>query len=278
MGKKQLRIPDLLKKKAAGEKSVMVTAYDYFSAALADESGVDMILVGDSLGNAVLGYETTIPVTLEDIIHHTRPVVRGAKRAIIIADMPFGSYQISRQGAVESAVRLVKEGGASCVKLEGGTEIIPVIKDIIAAGIPVMGHIGLLPQTAPLWDGYHARGRQAAEARQLLETAQALDEAGVFGMVLECIAKEAAALITQNIKGLTIGIGSGAACDGQVLVGQDLYGQNTGHIPSFVKQFGNVAEEMGKAFRDYAQEVREGSYPNDKHSFFMLEGEAEKLK
>ncbi len=277
MSNKVLRIPDLIKKAAKQEKLVMVTAYDYFTALIADSCGVDMILVGDSLGTVVLGYESTVAVTLEDILHHTRPVVRGTKRAMVIADMPFGTFQTSTEAALKAAVSLVKYGGAAAVKLEGGLEVAETVRAITKAGIPVMGHIGLLPQTAPLWDGYHIQGRDEESVLKLTEAALALEEAGAFALVLECVAKEAAKYISQKVKIPTIGIGSGPYCHGQVLVGQDLFGMNTGHVPSFVKKYGDVAAEMKKAFEAFLAEVKEGAYPQEAHSYSMEENEAEKL-
>lgn len=277
MSKKNLRIPDLMKKVENKEKLIMVTAYDYLTSVIADSCGVDMLLIGDSLGTVVLGYETTSPVTMEDIIHHTRPVVRGAKQAMVVADMPFGSYQISNKLAIENAIRIVQEGGASAVKLEGGLEILDTVKCITKAGVPVIAHIGLLPQIAPLWDGYHTRGRDEASAWALVDAAVALEEAGAFAIVLECVAREAAALITEKTDIPTIGIGSGPDCDGQVLVGQDLFGMNVGGTPYFVKKFGDVAGEISKAISAYAEEVKNGTYPGESQTITMQSGEARKL-
>lgn len=273
----KMNIRRLLAKKEQGEKIVMVTAYDHPGAVLAEQAGVDMILVGDSLGNNVLGYETTTPVTVEDILHHTRAVARGAKDTLVMADMPFGSYQISVEQAVTNAIRFIKEGGAQAVKLEGGLEVSPLITALTKAGIPVMAHIGLLPQTAGLWHGYRIQGRDAASAQRLLETAQALEQAGAFSVLLECVASEAAGLISRQLQGPTIGIGSGPDCDGQVLVFHDLVGLNENHLPRFVKQYGLAAEVIRQAIGAYAAEVRQGVYPDADHSFPMEEEELQKL-
>lgn len=274
---RRLRIPDLMKMVDAGEKIVMVTAYDFLTASIADAAGVDMLLVGDSLGTVILGYDTTIPVTMEDVLHHSKPVVRAAKRAIVVADMPFGSYQTSIEAGVENAIRLVKEGGVSAVKLEGGKEMLPVIRAICNAGVPVIGHIGLLPQTAPLCHGYHSHGRDEDAARELADVAVAMEEAGVFAILMECVAKEAAALVTEKVDIPTIGIGSGVDCDGQVLVSQDLLGMNNGHLPVFVKKYADLAGIMQTAYGDFIREVKAKEYPAHTHSFQMEEGEARKL-
>ncbi len=274
---KRLRIPDLMEKMERKEKIVMITAYDYLAAEIADRCGVDMILVGDSLGNVVLGYDSTTQVTMEDMIHHVRPVVRGTQRALIVADMPFGSYQTGMETALENGVRLIKEGGAAALKLEGGQPMVPLVKAMTEIGIPVMAHIGLMPQTAKLWAGNKVQGRDEAGAWELVDAAQALEEAGAFAILLECVAAEAAALISEKVDVPTIGIGSGAGCDGQVLVGPDLYGLNTGRVPSFVKQYGDVAGEMSRAIQAYIEDVKEGRYPGEGHSFPMEKDEARKL-
>jgi 3-methyl-2-oxobutanoate hydroxymethyltransferase len=272
-----MNVRQLLAKKQQGEKIVMVTAYSYHSALLAEQAEVDVVLVGDSLGNVMLGYDTTTPVTLEEVLHHTKPVARAVKNALVVADMPFGSYQISVEQALTNAIRLIKEGGASAVKLEGGAETVPAICALAKQGIPVMAHIGLLPQTAAMWQGYRCQGREAETAHRLLETARQLEEAGAFSVVLECVAAEAAATISAALKIPTIGIGAGPDCDGQVLVFHDLVGLNDGHTAHFVKQYGRAAAELSQAIAAFAAEVRTGVYPGPDHSFFMEPGELEKL-
>ena len=273
-----MNVRQLLAKKQRGEKLVMITAYGYHSALLAEQADVDIVLVGDSLGNVMLGYETTTPVILEDMIYHTRPVARALKKALLVTDMPFGSYQISVEQAMTNAIRLIKEGGAAAVKLEGGMETVPIIAALTKFGIPVMAHIGLLPQTAAMWQGFRCQGRDAESARHLIETAQALEKAGAFSIVLECVAAEAAAKISAAIEIPTIGIGAGADCDGQVLVFHDLVGLNKGHMPRFAKQYGNSAAVMRQAIDDYSAEVKTGAYPDPTHSFFMEPDELKKLE
>jgi len=272
-----MNVRQLRSKKEQREKIVMVTAYDYPSALLAEQAGVDMLLVGDSLGNVVLGYDSTRPVTMEDILLHTRPVARAAQNALVVADMPFGSYQISTEQALSNAIRLIKEGGAAAVKLEGGVEVAPIIAALSTMGIPVMAHIGLLPQTAAMWQGFRTQGRDAAAAHSLLTIAQELERAGAFSVVLECVASEAAAFISSQLTMPTIGIGAGPGCDGQVLVFHDLVGLNEGHAPRFAKQYGQAATVIRQAIGDFAAEVRQGLYPGPEHSFFMDAAELKKL-
>jgi 3-methyl-2-oxobutanoate hydroxymethyltransferase len=272
-----MNVQQLLAKKQTGEKIVMITAYDYYGALLAEQADVDMVLVGDSLGNVILGYGTTTPVTMEDILHHTKPVARAVKNALVVADMPFGSYQISVEQALTNAILLIKEGGASAVKLEGGEETVPVISALSKQGIPVMAHIGLLPQTAGMWQGFRCQGRDAKSAHSLLETARLLEQAGAFSLVLECVAAEAAAKISSSLKIPTIGIGAGLNCDGQVLVFHDLVGLNEGHVPRFAKQYGNASAVIRQAITDFTAEVRTGAYPDAGHSFFMDADELKKL-
>ena len=264
-------------KKKRGEKIVTVTAYDYPCALAAEAAGADILLVGDSLGNVVLGYESTVKVTMEDILHHARPVARAAKQALVVADMPFGSYQISVGEALKNAVLLLKEGGVAAVKLEGGAQAAPLVAAMTSQGIPVMAHIGLLPQTAASWHGYRVQGRDEVAARELLEAALTLEQAGAFSVVLECVAGEAAALITEKLSIPTIGIGSGPATDGQVLVFHDLVGLNEGNVPRFVKRYGAVAEMMRQAVSEFAAEVRQGIYPGAEHSFPMDADELKRL-
>ncbi len=274
---KKVTIGQLVLNKQEGKKSVMVTAYDYPGAYLADQAGVDLILVGDSLGNVVLGYDTTIPVTMEDMIHHIRPVAQANQGALIIGDMPYGSYQISTEQAIANAIRLIKEGGADAIKLEGGAEMAPLIKALTAVGVPVMAHIGLLPQTASLWEGYRVQGKDEASAHILIDAAEALAEAGAFAIVLECVTLEVAKIISETIDIPTIGIGSGPHCDGQVLVFHDLLGLNQRKVPRFVKQYCQAAQMMSEALKEYAAEVRQGVFPDLAHSVAMDQDEARKI-
>ncbi|MDF2839089.1 MAG: ketopantoate hydroxymethyltransferase [Evtepia sp.] len=258
--------------KKKGEKISMLTAYDYSTAKLMDQAGIHSILVGDSLGMVMLGYEDTIPVTMEDMIHHTRAVARGAVNALVVSDMPFMAYHRSVSQAVENAGRLIKEGGAQAVKLEGGAEFCPEIRAIVRASIPVVGHLGLTPQSIHAFGGFKVQGKTLSAAQKLIEDAQALEDAGAFAVVLECIPAELAALISENINIPTIGIGSGAGCDGQVLVYQDMLGMYANFIPHFTKQFANVGKLMTEAFQRYISEVQAGVFPTPEHSFQMDKG------
>lgn len=257
--------------KKKGEKITMLTAYDYSTAKLMDNAGIQSILVGDSLGMVMLGYENTIPVTMEDMIHHTKAVSRGAVNALVVADMPFMAYHHSVSQAVENAGRLIKEGGAQAVKLEGGAEFCAEIRAIVRASIPVMGHLGLTPQSVHAFGGFKVQGKTLTAAEKLIEDAKALEEAGAFAVVLECIPAQLAALISENISIPTIGIGSGAGCDGQVLVYQDMLGMYTDLVPQFTKQFASVGDLMRCAFQNYISEVQSGSFPSREHSFQMEE-------
>lgn len=263
--------------KKKGEKLTMLTAYDYSTAKLIDEAGVNSILVGDSLGNVVLGYEDTLSVTMEDMIHHGAAVSRGAKDALVVIDMPFMSYQTSVYDAVVNAGRLMKEGRASAVKLEGGVEVCPQIKAIVAAGIPVVAHIGLTPQHINAFGGFKVQGKSEAAARKLLEDAKAVEEAGAFAVVLECVPAKLAELVTKELEIPTIGIGAGNVCDGQVLVYQDLLGMFSDFTPKFVKRFANVGEVMKEAFRAYCKEVKEGTFPAKEHEYSIADDVLEKL-
>lgn len=263
--------------KQKGEKISMLTAYDYSTAKLVDQAGIDGILVGDSLGNVMLGYEDTLSVTVEDMIHHGAAVARGVKNALVVIDMPFLSYQTSVYDAVKNAGRLVKEGHAGAVKLEGGKEFAPQIRAITAASIPVMGHLGLTPQSIHTLGGYRVQGKTEAAAQKLLEDALAVQEAGAFALTLECIPAKLAQLITQKLSIPTIGIGAGAGCDGQVLVYQDMLGMFNDYTPKFVKRFAEVGEVMKNAFAEYNRQVKEGSYPDEAHSFGMDEDVLKKL-
>lgn len=263
--------------KKNGEKVTMLTAYDYSTAKLVDEAGIDSILVGDSLGNVILGYEDTISVTMEDMIHHGAAVARGAKDALIVIDMPFMSYQASVYDAVVNAGRLMKEGRANAVKLEGGASVCPQIRAITESGIPVVAHLGLTPQSVNAFGGYKVQGKSETAAAKLLEDALAVQEAGAFAVVLECVPAKLAALITERLDIITIGIGAGSECDGQVLVYQDMLGMFTDYVPKFVKQFARVGDIMKQAFADYKREVSEGTFPAPEHSYKIEDEVIEKL-
>lgn len=275
--KRKLSLADLPEWKQQGRKIRMITAYDYPTAVLVDQSPMDMVLVGDSLGMVVLGYESTVPVTMEEMIHHTRAVVRGAKNTFVVADLPFMSYQVSVAQAVENAGRLVKEGGADAVKLEGGADMADTVRAIVRAGIPVMGHLGLTPQTATMLGGLKVQARDAAAARGLLADAKALEEAGVFSMVLEAIPSQLADVVTREISIPTIGIGAGPHCDGQVLVLHDALGLFQRFVPRFVKRYAELGKVVADALEQYCREVADGSFPAAEHSFSMKQNELEKL-
>lgn len=253
--------------KKNGEKLTMLTAYDYTTAKLLDESGVDSILVGDSLGMVMLGYDDTLSVTMEDMIHHSAAVARGAKNALVITDMPFMSYQTSVYDAVVNAGRLVKEGKAQAVKLEGGIEFCEHIKAIVKASIPVCAHIGLTPQSINAFGGFKVQGKGKEEAQRLLDEARAVEEAGAFAVVLECVPAKLAKKISESISIPTIGIGAGAGCDGQVLVYQDMLAMYSDFKPKFVKQYAQVGSVMKNAFRQYIDEVKSGAFPSEEHTF-----------
>lgn len=263
--------------KTKGEKLTMLTAYDYTTAKLVDESGVDSILVGDSLGMVMLGYDDTLSVTMEDMIHHTAAVARGAKNALVIADMPFMSYQTSVYDAVVNAGRLIKEGHAQAVKLEGGLEVCDHIKAIVSASIPVCAHLGLTPQSVNALGGFKVQGKDEQAAKKLLEQARAVEEAGAFAVVLECVPAALAKKISELINIPTIGIGAGAGCDGQVLVYQDMLAMYSGLKPKFAKQYANVGEIMQTAFKSYIDEVKSGVFPAQEHTFKIDEEIVEKL-
>jgi 3-methyl-2-oxobutanoate hydroxymethyltransferase len=274
---KKVTVNVLQEKKTQGEKISMVTAYDYPSARMADEAGIDMILVGDSLGMAMLGYENTLPVTMDEMIHHTKAVSRGARKAMIVGDMPFLSYHLSVEKAVANAGRFIQEAGAQVVKLEGGQERLEVIKGIIAAEIPVLGHLGLTPQSVYQMGGFKVQGKNKAQAEKLLFEARLLEEAGVFGLVLECVPAPLAELISKNLSIPTIGIGAGAGCDGQVLVWHDLLGITQDMKPRFVKKYADLHDEIVNALKMYKDEVEKGEFPQEEHSFSMKEEEIPKL-
>lgn len=263
--------------KQKGEKLTMLTAYDYSTAKLIDEAGVNSILVGDSLGNVVLGYEDTISVTMEDMIHHGAAVARGAKNALVVVDMPFMSYQTSVYDAVVNAGRLMKEGRAGAVKLEGGTEVCPQIKAITAAGIPVVAHLGLTPQSINAFGGHKVQGKTESAAKKILEDAKAVESAGAFALVLECVPAKLAELVTKSISIPTIGIGAGNVCDGQVLVYQDMLGMFSDFTPKFVRKFANVGEVMTGAFKEYIKAVGDGTFPGKEHEYTLSDDVLEKL-
>ena len=263
--------------KRNGTKLTVLTAYDCATARLIDESGVNAVLVGDSLGMVTLGYQDTLPVTMEDMVHHSKAVARGVKNALLIADMPFMSYQASVEEAVRNAGRLVQEGGVRAVKVEGGTEICPQIRAIVNAAVPVMAHIGLTPQHVNVFGGFKVQGKAEASARKILEDARAVAEAGAFAVVLECIPAKLAALITRNIPIPTIGIGAGKDCDGQVLVYQDMLGMYPDFTPKFAKSYANIGPLMRSAFADYVADVQRGAFPGPEHIFSMDDDILEKL-
>lgn len=270
-------VATLQQQKLDGDKITMLTAYDYSTAKLVDECGVNTILVGDSLGMVMLGYEDTLSVTMEDMIHHTAAVTRGAKNALVVGDMPFMSYQTSVYDAVVNAGRLMKEGRCQAVKLEGGASVCPQIKAITEASIPVVAHIGLTPQSVNAFGGFKVQGKSESDARRLIEEAKAVEEAGAFAIVLECIPAKLAKLITESVSIPTIGIGAGADCDGQVLVYQDMLALFSDFKPKFVKHFANAGEVMKQGFTEYIKEVKEGTFPAAEHTFKIADDIINKL-
>jgi 3-methyl-2-oxobutanoate hydroxymethyltransferase len=270
-------VSSFIKSKKNGEKISMLTAYDYFTAKLLDEAGVDSLLVGDSLGMVMLGYENTLQVTIEDMIHHCRAVSRGAKRAMVIGDMPFLSYHISVEESIKNAGRLVKEANVHAVKLEGGREVVDKIKAIVKAQIPVMGHLGLTPQSVNMFGGFKVQGKSEKQARRLIEDALLLQESGVFAIVLECVPEKLAKIITEKLEIPTIGIGAGRYCDGQVLVTQDMLGMYTDFTPKFVKKYADVANVFNDAVIRYIEEIKTGEFPAKEHGFTIKEEVLEKL-
>lgn len=278
MERKKLTIPDIIKKKQEGKKITMLTAYDYPSARLIDEAGLDMILVGDSLAMTVLGYESTIPVTMDEMIHHSKAVKRGVKYALLVGDMPFMSFNVNKEETIRNAGRFIKEGGCDAVKLEGGFEVLDVTKALVVAGIPVLGHIGLTPQTAGMLGGFKVQGKDAGTAQRLIDSSTALEEAGCFAIVLECVPDVLAKLISESLKIPTIGIGAGQYCDGQVLVTNDIIGLFERFVPKFVKRYKNLWPELLEAFKKYKDEVEKGVFPTAEFSYTMNEEELAKLK
>ena len=269
----KLPLTELAELKRREQKLAMVTAYDFPSGRIADEAGVELVLVGDSAGMVVLGNESTVPVTMDELLMLTRAVVRGAKRPLVIADMPFGSFQASDESAVENAVRFVKEAGADAVKLEGAGPTLSRVQSIVGAGVPVMGHVGLTPQSATMLGGFKAQGRTAEKAERLYEDALALEAAGCFSIVLEAVPAPVAARVTEALEVPTIGIGAGADCDGQVLVWHDLLGLYAGKAPRFVKRYADLAGEAKKALETYVEDVREGRFPEEQHTYAIPEEE-----
>jgi len=270
--------PSLKASKARSERLVCLTAYDYPTARIVDEAGIDVILVGDSLGNVVLGYGNTIPVTLEDILIHVKAVRRGVQRALLVADMPYGSFHTGEDDTVRAALRLVKEGGAEAVKLEGGQKRVKLVQRLVNEEISVMGHIGLTPQSINQLGTYRVQGKTADAARRLLDDAYALEAAGAFSIVLELVPREIAKIITESITIPTIGIGAGADCDIQVLVFHDLLGMAFGKLPRFVREYANLRETITDAITRWAEDVRSGSYPSTEESYGLPAEAAEELK
>lgn len=277
MTQKPVTTADLRRLKELRQPIAMITAYDYPSARLAEEAGVDVILVGDSLGMVVLGYDSTIPVTMEDMLHHTKAVTRAAKRALVVADLPFLSYHGSLEESVKNAGRLLQEGLAKAVKLEGGAEVVPVVRRCVQAGIPVMGHIGLTPQSVHQLGGYKVQGKDVETAARLLREARELEEAGVFALVLECVPAEVAAKISESVAVPVIGIGAGAGCDGQVLVFHDILSYASEIKPKFVKQYADVGTVIRQAVAAYVAEVRARTFPAAEHAFAASEETIEYL-
>jgi 3-methyl-2-oxobutanoate hydroxymethyltransferase len=274
----KVSVPELGAMKRRGERITMVTVYDAPSARLADAAGIDVALVGDSAAMTMLGHDSTLPVTMDEMLMLTRAVARGAKRPLIVADMPFGSFQPSDEAAVQNAVRFLKEGGADAVKLEGAGPMLRRAEAIVDAAIPVIGHIGLTPQSVKLLGGYKPQGRTAVKARRLVDAARALERAGCFALVLEAIPPLVAAFITKALTIPTIGIGAGAACDGQVLVWHDLMGLSNGRVPRFVKQYADIGAAMFAALEAYVSDVRAGRFPEDRHTYAMPENELDSFE
>lgn len=275
----RVTIPELISRKREGGKKIsMATAYDAGQAALVDEAGLDAILVGDSAANVIHGHETTLPITLEEMVVHTRAAARGRKRAVLIGDMPFGSYQAGADDAVRSATRLVKEGFADAVKLEGGVEVVDAVRAIVRAGIPVMGHLGLTPQSVHMFGGYKVQGKDAQRAKEILDGAKALEAAGAFAIVLECVPTPVAQIVTRAISIPTIGIGAGPFCDGQVLVFHDLLGLTRRRLPRFVKRYEALADKAVIALKLFREETEDGRFPAPEHGYGISEGELEKVR
>lgn len=263
----KLTLPQIIAMKSEGQKITMMTAYDYATGMLCEKAGMDTILIGDSLGMTVLGYKSTVSVTMEEMLHHTKAVVRGAGNTFIIADLPFGSYNVSPEQGIINGTRLLQEGGADAVKFEGGTEVAKTVAAVVKAGIPVLGHIGLTPQTATQLGGFKVQGRTEETAAKLVQDAMALEEAGAFGVVLECIPGGLAKMITESVSIPTIGIGAGVNCDGQVLVYNDVVGLFDKFKPKFVKQYVKLDDLIVKGLEQYVDEVKQSKFPDEEHSF-----------
>ncbi len=268
MQRKKVTIPDLLTMKQENRKITMLTAYDFPMSVVLEKAGIDIILVGDSLGNVVLGYESTVPVTMDEMIHHTKAVNRGRKKSLLVADMPFMSFNVTARKTIINAGRFIKEAGADAVKLEGANpDIVSIIKSVVRAGIPVMGHLGLTPQTATMLGGYKVQGRDAKAADSIMRQAVALEKAGCFGIVFECIPETLAEAITKKLKIPTIGIGAGKGCDGQVLVTHDLLGLYERFTPKFVKKYADLSKQIDSAIENFKEEVIAGEFPAPEHCF-----------
>lgn len=268
--KRLVTVPDLLKKKAGREKITALTAYDFPTAKIMDRAGIDIILVGDSLGMVVLGYENTIPVTMDMMIHHTRAVTRGTEKALVVGDMPFFSYNVSLEEAKKNACRFIQEAGAGAVKIEGSSpRRLQLISSLVEADIPVMGHVGLTPQAIHHLGRFQVKGKNRREARDILAQARDLEGAGVFSVVLECIPRELAGEVTKKLNIPTIGIGAGPHCDGQILVFHDLAGYSHGYLPKFVKQYAGLNDVIGNAVKNYIQDVKKNAFPEDKHCYHL---------
>ena len=278
MERKKTMITDLQNKKVEGRKITMLTAYDYPMARLVDDAGIDMILVGDSLGMVVLGYDSTVPVTMDEMIHHSKAVRRGTKYAFLVGDMPFMSYQVSREEAIRNAGRFMKEAGCDAVKLEGGDEVIDVTIAIVNAGIPVLGHLGLTPQTISKLGGFKIQGRTAEAAKSLIDQALKLERAGCFGVVLECVPDMVAKMVAERLKIPVIGIGAGKYCDGQVLVVNDMVGLFDRFVPKFVKQYVKLSHSILEGLKKYKDEVEKGTFPSHEHVFTIKEEELKRIK
>ncbi|MDF2634454.1 MAG: 3-methyl-2-oxobutanoate hydroxymethyltransferase [Pelosinus sp.] len=276
-GNRQITTTVIQQRKIEGKTITMLTAYDFSMAKFLNDAGIDMLLVGDSLGNVVLGYDSTLPVTMEDMIHHGKAVCRGAKQAMVVVDMPFMSYQVSTEQAVTNAGRIMKETGAQAVKLEGGREIVSAVKAIVNAGIPVVGHLGLTPQSVHSLGGFKVQGKEEKSAQKLLDDAKILEENGAFAVVLECVPALLAQKVTQAIGIPTIGIGAGVHCDGQVLVTNDLLGLYPGFSPKFAKRYANLHVQVAQAVAEYKKEVETRVFPSVEHSFKISDEVLEKL-
>ena len=268
MERKKVTIPDLLRMKQESKKITMLTAYDFPMSVVLEKAGIDIILVGDSLGNVVLGYETTVPVTMDEMIHHTKAVNRGRKKSLLVGDMPFMSFNVTARKTIINAGRFIKEAGADAVKLEGANpDIVSIIKSVVRAGIPVMGHLGLTPQTATMLGGYKVQGREPEAADSIMRQAIALEKAGCFSIVFECIPETLAEAITKRLKIPTIGIGAGKGCDGQVLVTHDMLGLYVGFTPKFVKKYADLSKQIDSAIENFRKEVLAGKFPAPEHCF-----------